>query len=509
MNTTPKRGRSHRLAVAIDAAALALLAGVAGAAPAGAATVGNVPSGPYTLTITKLTNPASSGVTADGTEQDTSSLTPISGVGYSIAPVNGVDLSTAAGWTTAADLTVDTAGQVVDGSGTTFSTGTATTLAPTDEAGVTTYSTADAHVYKVTETSAPAGTEIGGPFLVTLPLPQNSTWLTDVFVYPKNTVQGAPVKTVDDSGAYGIGAPVRWTITSTVPNQTADNPFVLYTLTDDLDTRLTPPATSDVGVTLAASDGTEVALPAADYTVSVTGQTVAVDFTASGLALLTANPSAAITVTFATVVNAAGSGTIQNIADQTIQTRNQQVNGTDPITIPSSGGNSSMTWGNVEIHKVDPNSNDLAGAQFQVFTTQGDAKTLANPVAVDGTDTFTTATDGLVAIDGLKAQNNGQGANLTYFLVETKAPSGFVIADKFSQANGGYAITVAPGDNPTITVTNQQVPAIALPLTGSTGTTIFVGGGATLLAIALFAGLLVRRRRQQMGATVAAEAEQQ
>lgn len=508
MQNSPKRSRLPRLATVVGAATLALLAGVASAAPASAATAGNVPSGPYNLTITKLANPASSGIIADGTQQDTSSLTPLAGVGYSIAPVEGVDLSTAAGWTTAADLSVNAAGQVVDGSGTTFTTGTATALSPTDDAGVTTYTTSNANVYKVTETSAPAGTEIGQPFLVTLPLPQNNTWLTDVFVYPKNTVQGAPVKTVDDSGVYGIGAPVRWTIESTVPNQTADNPFVLYSLTDDLDARLTPPATSDVAVTLAASDGTPITLPVADYTVSVTGQKVVVDFAPTGLALLTANPSAVITVKFATIVNSAGAGTIQNIANQIIQTRNQQEHGTDPIVIPSTPGDSSITWGTVEIHKVDPNGNGLAGAQFQVFTTAADANALSNPVSVNGTDTFTTAANGSVAISSLKAQNNGQGANLTYYLVETKAPSGFVISDEFSQANGGYATTVASGDNPTITVTNQQAPAIALPLTGSTGTTIFVSGGIALLAIALVLGVL-RRRRQQNAATVTSNAAQQ
>lgn len=479
---------TRRLTAAIGVGALALLGAAAFAGPANADTTGgNAPAGPYTLTITKLQNPPAGGTPTDGSAQ-TTGLTPIPGVVFSVAPVNGVDLTTPAGWTTAAALTVNSSGQV-DGGGTTYTTGAATALPTTGGSGVTSYTTSTPAVYEVTETSAPAGTELGAPFLVTLPLPQGGNWLTNVFVYPKNTVQGAPVKAVDDTGVYGVGASVTWSVASTVPNQVAGNAFTLYSLTDPLDARLTPPAPATVTVSLASSAGTAIALPAADYTVGVSGQTVTVDFTASGLALLTANPGAVVTATIPTVVGTVGTGTIQNIADQTIGTQT----GTT-VTTPSNPVQD--TWGDVSLHKVDPNGKALAGAQFQVFTSQTDAQNVANPVAVNGATTFTSDASGTVAIDGLKAQNDGVGADLTYYLVETQAPAGYTIAPAFAQAAGGYAQTVAPGAaNPTVTVTDPQAPPIALPLTGSTGTTVFVVGGLVLAALAVVAAVLVVRRR--------------
>ncbi|MFE4468002.1 SpaH/EbpB family LPXTG-anchored major pilin [Leifsonia sp. NPDC056824] len=478
----------RRLTAAIGVGAVALLGAAAFAGPASADTTGgNAPAGPYTLTITKLQNPPGGGTPTDGTAQ-TSGLTPIPGVVFSVAPVNGVDLTTPAGWTTAAGLTVNSAGRVVGG-GTSYTTGATTALPATGGSGITSYTTSTPAVYEVTETSAPAGTELGAPFLVTLPLPQGGNWLTNVFVYPKNTVEGAPVKAVDDTGAYGVGASVTWRVASTVPNQVAGNAFTQYSLTDPLDARLTPPTPGSVTVSLASSTGAAIALPAADYTVGVAGQTVTVDFTASGLALLTANPGAVVTATIPTVIGTVGSGTIQNIADQTISTQT----GTT-VTTPSNPVQD--TWGDVSLHKVDPNGKALAGAQFQVFTSPADAQNLSNPVAVNGATTFTSDASGAVAIDGLKAQNDGAGADLTYYLVETQAPAGYTIAPAFAQAAGGYAETVAPGAaNPTVTVTDPQAPPIALPLTGSTGTTVFVVGGLALAALAVAAAVLVVRRR--------------
>lgn len=490
-----------RLTAALGAAALGVLACVAVTGPASADTTGgNVPAGPYSLTITKLQNPAGGGTATDGAQQTLTNPKPLAGVAFSIAPVQGVDLTTSAGWKTAATLTVNSSGQVVDGSGATYTIGSATPLPTTGADGVTTYSTSMANVYEVIETSAPAGVQIGEPFLVELPLPQASTnnWLTNVFVYPKNTVQGAPTKTVDDSKAHAVGDSVDWKITDTVPNQAAGNPLVKYTITDALDSRLTAPTSSDVKVSLADSTGATITLPAADYTVDVTGQTVTVDFNADGLALLTANPSAVITTTFSTVVNSVGDGTITNTADLTSQSQTEADNGTPPSTTPSNSTDS--TFGDVTLHKQDPNGNALKGAEFQVFTSAADARNLANPVSVDGATTFTSNTSGTVSINGLKAQENGQGADLTYYVVETQAPAGFGIASAWSQAQGGTAVTVNPGDataNPVIDVTDPQAPAIALPLTGSTGTAIFLGGGIAIAAAAAIGGVfLVRRRRE-------------
>jgi fimbrial isopeptide formation D2 family protein len=91
---------------------------------------------------------------------------------------------------------------------------------------------------------------------------------------PEDTVQGAPVKTVDDAGAYGLGSTVNWSVAATVPNQQSGDPLTRFGIADLLDSRLTPPTSADVSVSLASSTGTAIALPAADYAVTVSGQTV-------------------------------------------------------------------------------------------------------------------------------------------------------------------------------------------------------------------------------------------
>lgn len=498
-----KKIRNIRLMAGLGAAALALLTSAVATAPANADTSGgNVPSGPYTLTITKLENPAAGGTPTDGTQQSLSGATPIEGVTFSIAPVEDVDLSTSAGWLTAGELKVNNAGVVVDDAGTVYTAGPAQALDPTDGAGVTSYTTTTASVYLVTETSAPNGVQIGAPFLVELPMPQASTngWLTDVFVYPKNTKLGAPVKTADDSNAHAVGDTIDWAVTATVPNQAAGNPLVKYALSDQLDSRLTAPQASAVTVSLADAGGSAIALDAGDYTVDVTGQNITVDFTAPGLAKLTANPSSVVTVAFSAVVNAMGDGTITNVATLTSQSQSQADNNTPPTVTPSN--ETKNTFGDVTLHKQDTNGVALKDAEFQVFASQDDAKNLSNPVAVDGVTTFTSVADGTVKISGLKAQNDGQGASLTYYVVETKAPAGFGIATAWSQAEGGTAVIVNPGgvdENGVIVVTDPQAPAISLPLTGSTGTAIFLGAGLAVAALAVVIGTLVVRRRRDAG----------
>jgi fimbrial isopeptide formation D2 family protein/LPXTG-motif cell wall-anchored protein len=326
---------------------------------------------------------------------------------------------------------------------------------------------------------------VAPPFLVTLPLPlaSNNSWLTNVFVYPKNTVANAPTKTIDDSSALGLGQTVNWTISSTVPTSAQGTALTSYVVSDTLDPRLTLTSTSAVTVTL---DGTPV--PAGDYTVAVDNGVLTVTFNGDGVALLAANSGKTLAVGIPTTVTSVGSGTIQNAPVTT-------VNGTTYTGTPVQ-----TTWGSVQLKKVDQSSpgNVLAGAVFEVFTNQADAKALTNPVSVNGQTQFTSGADGLVDIAGLKAQINGQGPNLTYYLVEVTPPNGFQIAPSFSQSTGGTAVTVTPGGinaNPQIVVADPQTPPISLPLTGSTGTMIFAASGTALIALALAAAFLFYRRK--------------
>lgn len=487
MNRTKRGRRLGRALTAAGAVVLALTGLTLAGGAANADSVGNLPAGPYTLNITKLQQPATAGTTTNGTQQNVSGLTPVPGVQYQIQPVNGVDLSTSTGWQTASTLTVSSTG-VVSGGGTTYTVGSATQLPLTSSSGVTSYTTSSAAVYLVTEVSAPAPVVgVAPPFLVTLPLPlaSNNSWLTNVFVYPKNTAANTPTKTINDSSALGLGQTVSWTISSTLPTFAQGTSLTSYVVSDTVDPRLTVTSTSAVTVSLGGT-----AVPSADYTVAVNSGVLTVTFNSAGISLLGANAGSTLAVGIPTTVTSVGSGTIQNTPVTT-------VNGTSYTGTPVQ-----TTWGSLQLKKVDQSTpgNALSGAVFEVFTNQTDAKALSNPVSVSGQSQFTSDSTGLVNIAGLKAQLDGQGPDLTYYLVEVTPPNGFQVAPSFSQSSGGFAVTVSPGGitaNPQIVVADPQTPPISLPLTGSTGTMIFAAAGTALIALALSAAFLFYRRRAE------------
>jgi fimbrial isopeptide formation D2 family protein/LPXTG-motif cell wall-anchored protein len=487
MNLNNKRRPLGRVLTAAAATVMALAGLTVGSGTAHADSVGNLPSGPYTLNITKLQQPATAGTVTNGQQQNVSGLTPVPGVQYQIQPVNGVDLSTAAGWQTASTLTVSSTGTVTGG-GTTYTVGSATQLPMTNSAGGTSYTTSSPAVYLVTEVSAPAPVVgVAPPFLVTLPLPlaSDNSWLTNVYVYPKNTTANTPTKTINDSTALGLGQTVNWTINSTIPTFAQGTSLNSYVVSDTLDPRLTLTSTSAVTVTLGGT-----AVPAADYTVAINSGVLTVTFNSTGITLLAANAGSTLAVGIPTTVTSVGSGTIQN-------TPATDVNGTTYTGTPVQ-----TTWGSVQLKKVDQSSpgNTLSGAVFEVFTSQADAQALTNPVSVSGQTQFTSGATGLVDIAGLKAQLNGQGPNLTYYIVEVTPPTGFQVAPSFSQSSGGFAVTVSPGGisaNPQIVVADPQTPPISLPLTGSTGTMIFAASGTALIALALSAAFLFYRRKAE------------
>lgn len=254
-------GRGRRAVATLGAIALGLMGAAAFSAPAAAAEAPNLPDGPYSITIHKYEQPAvSPDAPHDGTEVDTTGLglTPLEGVTYQVQLVQGIDLTTNAGWETTETLTAaDAAANYTLGAA--ISDGT-------DANGMASFPGLTVGVYLVTEADAGTNniTQLADPFLVTVPFPNNNEWLTDVHVYPKNPVAGVE-KTVDDSVAYGLGDTVNWEITAKVPNIPDGQELSSFAVTDQLDTRLdyTPTAT----VTLA--DGTtDVPLDSSDYTIT-------------------------------------------------------------------------------------------------------------------------------------------------------------------------------------------------------------------------------------------------
>ncbi len=438
------------------------------------------------LTIHKFEKPATpSKLPNDGTALTAAQLqelTPMAGVTFTVQKVNNIDLSTNAGWTAAAALTpAQAAAQAGPGSSVT-----------TGAAGTATLGNLPLGLYLVTETGYPAGVTPSAPFLVTLPMTDpagGNGWLFDVNVYPKNAVTTA-TKTVNDASVVKLGDNVQWTVTSDIPNV---SPIDGYRVVDKLDPKL-----SYTNSTVALSNSAALVLNT-DYTIvfNAASNTLTVDFTASGRAVLAENPTAKVRVTVNTAVNTVGEITntalvYPNAASFTITPG--QPGGpvvTPPVAVTK--------WGDIVLHKKDSQSSAaLSGAVFSVYPSRADALAGRNAISVGGASSWTTDASGNLVISGLRYSNRangkavspGQPGYQSYWLVETKAPSGYALLAEPVET------TVISDDPSAVTVTignAKQNAGFQLPLTG-TGTWGLTAGGILVLAgAALFMGTGRRR----------------
>lgn len=504
MKTTNSRRRNWRAGLAASATAAILALGMA--APAAAAPLVD-PDATGSITVHKLEAPdAPTGLPNNGTQVDTTGLEPLPGVEFQVRQVTGIDLSTNSGWVDASDLSdvfdaADPEGSIT-GAGYTLAAG-ASLL--TDAAGEAVFSGLPVGLYLVEETSFPSGVTPSAPFLITVPLtdPDNlDTWLYDVHVYPKNAVTTA-TKTVDDADAVKLGDEVTFTITAEIPNV---DPIDGYRIVDVLDQKL-----DYVAATVTLADGTTIA-EGTHYTIAhdAATNTVTVDFTAAGRAILAANNTTQVVVDIITTVN-----TIGEIANQALVYPNAASFDIEPGQPggPTTTPEVETRWGNVTFEKVGTDSTPLTGAVFQVFTTAADAASQTNPVSIAGVTEFEVVNaDGTLTIEGLRYSDFANGATvapgdagyLQYYLVEVEAPDGYeLLAEPIEFVVNAATTDCVPGaGNPggceyavDLTVTN--VPhngGFELPFTGGSGT-----GLLYLVGFGLIAGgvvfLVARRRR--------------
>lgn len=486
---TPNKRRGSRAAAALLAAGIAALAL---GAPASAATPNLVdPTATGSLTIHKYEAPETpTGLPNDGTEQSVS-LAPLAGVGFTVYKVDTIDLTTNEGWVDANDLSDLDPQSVADITAAGY---TATAVGGenlTDANGEISLAGLDLGLYFVVETTPLAGSTGVAPFLVTVPLtdPANDdTWLYDVHVYPKNALTAA-TKTVEDSEDIAIGDDIEFTITADIPNTaTIDG----YKVVDTLDAKLDYVSTA---VTL--TNGT--ALAATDYTVThdAATNTVTVEFTAAGRAVLAANPGAEVQVVITAQVNAIG---------EIVNTALLYPNLASYTVAPGEPGGPTATpevitkWGSITIEKTDKAGAPLTGAVFAVYATEQDANDGTNPIELNGATEFAVAADGTVTIDGLRysdwadgiAVAAGDAGYRTYWLAEVVAPDGYELLAAPIEFTITAGTTAAGVDLEVVNVPSNA--GFVLPLTGGAGSTLFLAGGVLLLAGAVL--LAVRSRRK-------------
>lgn len=439
------------------------------------------------ITVHKFERPSTpTGLPNDGTEVDTTGLTPLAGIEFTIAQVNNIDLATNAGWESVHNLSsvfspADPSGSIT-GAGFTLGTGQAQT---TDAAGAAAFTGLPVGLYLVTETVYPAGVTPSAPFLVSVPLTDpdsTDNWLYDVHVYPKNSITTAE-KTVSDAEDIKLGDQIDFTITGDIPNEAVLDG---YRIVDVLDSKL-----DYAGATVTLVDGT-VITEGNDYTVSFDAaeNTVTADFTTAGLAVLAANNTTQVQVVVATLVN-----TIGEIANQALVYPNAGSFDGTPVETPTVV----TKFGEMTLLKTDENGAALAGASFSVYATEADALAGTNPITLAGETVFTVAADGTLTISGLRYSDWANGAAVapgspdyrTYYLVETTSPEGYeLLAEPVSFLIDATTTIVG------VDLEVKNIPSnggFELPLTGGVGTGILYAAGALLIA---GAGLLLVRSRK-------------
>ena len=278
-----------------------------------------------------------------------------------------------------------------------------------------------------------------------------------------------PGEGANEKAIAQVGDPISYKLTIKA-KKGAEN----YVVTDTLSAGLTAPAST--AVTVACTDP---AITSNDYTVTVTGQVIKVEFAKTYLDKITEEATITIEYT-ATLNNNAVIGEAGNPNTAKLEWGHDNTNNytTDEAKVYTA---------QVEIYKVDGSSNPLPGAGF-VVVKDGKYYKLDNGVvtwveAVGSADVHSSGSDGKVPpFTGL--------ANGSYTLVETVVPKGYnKLADTpFTIQNNDYTnLNLKLNEK----VTNNS--GTELPSTGGIGTTIFYVVGSILVVAA--GVLLVTKKR--------------
>ena len=154
-------------------------------------------------------------------------------------------------------------------------------------------------------------------------------------------------------------------------------------------------------------------------------------------------------------------------------------------TITNTAKTGGVTWG-----KTDESGTALKGSVWTLTGPDGSELTIEDCAAASASECTGADKDpatGKLSVTGLRWGD--------YSLTEKKAPAGYILDDT------PHTFTVSGSElNKSLgSYTNEQKPQVALPLTGGTGSQIYLIGGAALLAaagaIALLKGLRRRNRK--------------
>lgn len=489
------------------------------------------------LTITKLEKTDQNGTTPGNGVQQTVTGNTLAGITFKLTPVENFDLRNGDNWANLDKLSLSGNTVLVDGKASGATLAQTSQSQTTNNDGQAVFSELPVGLYYVqeTDTGGHLVAQPAEPFFVTVPYPkpqreeppiggsfvEEHDFLYDVYVYPKNSLSATPSteKNVDTKDALQAGDSIGWNIDQEIPQSTVAP--TRFGIVDKLHSAL---AYRQVVVT--ALDGQKHVVATFttndDYTVTVDGQTVTVEFTEAGRAKLT-NYSL-VRFTIDTTVNQAPNGSIPNDAFPI-------VNGYDPFhsdpdnppvhtqTRPVFGAYQFMkvgrNWNHTE-HDSDavpfrratpraqttfPGNEDvldktwteLEGAEFALWRKPAEG-CVAGQYANVKTVTATSGRYGMVAFNGIlvgsaTTEQKDDTVSAPFCLQETKAPAGY------KKNLGVYEITIngGPFNKRVYTFENEPANGTTLPMTGSAG--IIAIATAAIAAGIIAAGLILKTRR--------------
>lgn len=324
--------------------------------------------------------------------------------------------------------------------------------------------------YTLVETKAPEGYILDSK-VHTIVVPTEDKWVSTSgeYVYDFTMKNGGDLnieKDITTSNA-AVGGDVVWSIESDIPYDI--DTYQSYVITDTLDDALTYKSLTIDSLTVDT-----------DYTISVEGQKVTVSLTDVGMDKLADVSSISLTLT--TTLNA--DGDLLNGVTNTATLDYKNSTGTEGTATDTT--TSKATTSGFQVKKVDGDSAALAGATIALFSDKECTTPVTFYTDKNLTNTATsvvTGDDGVVGFYGI--------ANGTYYVLETKAPTGYELDGKV------YTVAV---DNDTdtdgaieATITNIKSDSIInLPQTGGIGVEIVVIAGVLMMIAAAF---VIRRKR--------------
>ena len=486
-----------------------------------------LPDGNSTLTLHKKINPKTYGeADPKGAEQDGVAGKP-AGKGYTftLKKVAGVDqlrdqntFNALAGLSQVQDRNI--AGRINDNTtlqenGISAPTGDADFTLNTDENGVATQADIPNGVYLVEETKSPDNsTSQVHPFLVFLPQPDPAAdtkataaaedWNNDVHVYPKNGRTDIDKKVVDAN--KNIGDRVNYTLKATVPSSAEGETLTKFNLRDIFNDQ-------ELGNFKFESATVQKDGEPTDLTGVTQGEPTAVPNGDTGRGTNTY-------IDYVVPVDGLEPGDIVtvNLSAELLDTREDSEIINEARTVTRHSGDDSDKYtkqvdvrtyvGDIEITKFSDINSDgtrqadseeaLAGAEFELYRTESEAReraaNLSGTTPDNAVGTATTGDDGKATFTGLHVndfENNAEIETTNYWLVETKAPDGFVLPEENENVRALQLTrnnnTAADGQ-PVVLVSNQNdIPNVPndrvmpeLPGTGENGVLI-LGGLAFLL----------------------------